>query len=415
MMQLSFEKLVDFYRLINFDDNSRQGVLTVIHDEAVGLVGEVLSIDADETGLQILNGDINNLQVGSSLELEVGDPRISLGIVATNIDDFLRAPKARIKEPHQYFVINENFYISDENIPELIVRYRTVLKVLSLFREAAAYLDETSGSLIYIHDGKYEIPVQYNASILIKMDMISAGKLLDLFDINAHKDQKLTILAKSIQSTCNSARPKERFTLLLEHLPDLLKSFTDGYRLFVADFSYEKIVNQIEVAKLEEIGKIHKTFSDIQNQILGIPVATIIVATQMKYATTVDYSFWVNTSVLIGCWIFAILGFFVLRNQLHTLNAIGTEIDRKKQQMLKDYKSIEDLITKSFPILEERLSTQRSAFYAVIAILGLGLIGTHIVYLILTGPAYIWLSSAYFSLHQFLANIVGYVTEVLGH
>ncbi|MCZ5662332.1 hypothetical protein O5623_28590 [Escherichia coli] len=61
-----------------------------------------------------------------------------------------------------------------------------------------------------------------------------------------------------------------------------MKVIKKGYKVFVSGFSYEKILDQLRVAKIEEMGKIHKVFSDIQNQILGIPVATIIVATQMK-------------------------------------------------------------------------------------------------------------------------------------
>jgi hypothetical protein len=224
------------------------------------------------------------------------------------------------------------------------------------------------------------------------MDVESISRLLESFENDTHRDQKLAILAKSVQTACNAAKPKERFGLLLEHLPELQKSFCEGYRLFVADFSYDKIVNQLEVAKLEEIGKIHKTFADIQNQILGIPVATIVVATQMKAASTVGYEFWVNTAVLVGCWVFAILSFFVLRNQLHTLNAIRDEIARKKQQMIIDYKPVEDLITQSFPFLETRLNTQRRAFYVVNFILVVGLILSHVVYFFLTDPVRIWIS-----------------------
>lgn len=176
----------------------------------------------------------------------------------------------------------------------------------------------------------------------------------------------------------------------MEHLAELLNSFSEGYRLFVADFSYDKIVNQLEVAKLEEIGKIHKTFADVQNQILGIPVATIVVATQMKAAKYIGYEFWVNTAVLIGCWVFTVLSIFVLRNQLHTLSAIGSEISRKKQQMIKDYKAVEDLITKSFPLLEARLKSQQRAFRVVDAILVAGLILSHVVYFVLTKPVQDW-------------------------
>ena len=106
--------------------------------------------------------------------------------------------------------------------------------------------------------------------------------------------------------------------------------------------------------------------------------------------------------MLVGCWVFAILSVFVLRNQLHTLTAIGNEIARKKQQMLKDYKSVEDLITKSFPFLEARLSTQRLAFYVVDFVLVVGLILSHIVYFNLTNPAQMWLSSFISSICTFM-------------
>ena len=291
MSQAKFDKLVALYRAIIFKINSREGTLVIANNEQRDLVNELLSADNDEYGLKILQGNVDDLQVGEPIELEVSDPKISLGIVATDIDDLLVAPKARIREPARYFIIKENFCVSDLSVPDSIVRYRNILKVVALFKQAAAYLDEDSIELIFINEGKYEVPIQFNATDIPKVDSDCIYRLLESFENDTHKNQKLSILAKSIYSVCNSAVPKKRFSHLIEHLPELLKSFSEGYRLFVADFSYDKIVNQLEVAKLEEIGKIHKTFSDIQNQILGIPVATIVVATQMKTASQVGYEF----------------------------------------------------------------------------------------------------------------------------
>lgn len=390
MSQAKFEQLVALYCAIDFKTNSRQGTFTIANDEQRDLVASILSADNDEYGLRILQGNADALRAGETVELEVNDPKISIGIVATDLDDLLVAPKARIREPIRYFVISDKFCNSDQTVPDSIECYRNLIKLIALLKQAAAYLDEETGELVFIHDGKYELPIQFSAAELQQMDIGCISRLLESFENDTHRDQKLAILAKSVQFVCNTAKSKERFGLLLEHLPELLKSFSEGYRLFVADFSYDKIVSQLEVAKLEEIGKIHKTFSDIQNQILGIPVATIVVATQMKAAITVGYEFWVNTAILVGCWIFAILSIFVLRNQLHTLNAIGAEIARKKEQMRREYKSVEDLISKSFPLLEARLRAQRYAFYTVDLILVIGLILSHIVYLFLTDPARIW-------------------------
>lgn len=389
---MQFNHLIAVYRAINFGADPRRGALTIADEQQRDLLVALLADGGDEFGLRIQSGDIDALQIGDTIELEVNDPRIGLGIVATDLDDLLSSPKAYIHEPARYFVLGEGFAYADTNIPEGVRRYRQVLALVDLLRQAAAYLDEETAELIFIDAGKFELLVRYDSGDLQKIDPLSIQRLLESFGEDTHRKQKLAILGKSVQSVCGTAKPKERFSVLLEQLPELLKSFSEGYRLFVADFSYDKIVDQLEVAKLEEIGKIHKTFSDVQNQILGIPVATVIVATQMKMATAMGYEFWVNTAVLIGVWVFAVLSFFVLRNQLHTLTAIGQEIERKKQQMLQDYKSVSDLITKSFPFLEKRLRAQKIAFYSVNVVLCVGLVLAHVVYFVLTHPSRDWLT-----------------------
>lgn len=90
-------------------------------------------------------------------------------------------------------------------------------------------------------------------------------------------------------------------------MSEFYSKYVDGYRLFVSNFSYDKVISELELAKVEYTGKIHKAFTDIQNQILGIPVATVVVATQMKSAPQIGYEFWVNIAVLTGCWIFVML------------------------------------------------------------------------------------------------------------
>lgn len=403
MSQAKFDKLIALCRAIDFQNNSRKGRLTIADDQQCLLLAEMLSSDSDEYGLTIVQGNADSLNVGDIVELDVNDPKISIGIIATDLEDLLIAPKARIREPVRYYVISDKFSKTDTIIPHSIECYRSVINLVELLKQAAAYLDEDAGELIFVHEGKYKLPIEYVASDVLQIDIVSIFRLLESFENDTHKDQKLAILAKSVQTVCNAAKPKERFSILLEHLAELLKSFSEGYRLFVADFSYDKIVNQLEVAKLEEIGKIHKTFTDVQNQILGIPVATIVVATQMKAANDIGYEFWVNTAVLIGCWVFSVLSIFVLHNQLHTLMAIGSEISRKKQQMIKDYKAVEDLITKSFPLLEARLESQQRAFRVVDAILVVGLILSHVVYFLLTKPVRDW-SLEFFSRVLILFN-----------
>jgi len=382
-----FEKLVTLCRNIQFRENSRLGTLRISDTAQLDLLNLLLE-DGDDFGLCINSGSPS---IGETVELNVGNPKIAVGIIATNLDDLLIAPKAKFREPQRYFTIDSKFSRSDEIIPSSIIRYRQVLKLIGLIKDVSAYLDEESGEFIFIDDGKFSLPIRYSGEQVQQANITVINQLLEGFNNDTHREQKLAILSKSVHTICGAANPNARFEVLLAHLTDLQKSFSEGYRLFVADFSYDKIIDQLETAKLEEIGKIHKTFSDIQNQILGIPVATVIVATQMKKATDISYEFWVNSAVLIGCWVFVILSILILKNQQHTLRAIGEEIERKKTQMLTEYSSVADLITQSFPFLEQRLKVQKIAFCIVDIILIIGFILAHVVYFMITVPSKEWL------------------------
>ena len=405
MSEQRFNNLVALYRALTFRENTRTGSLTIVDDAQLAIILQLVQ-ELDDYGLRVTQGDVDHLQVGQTIEFETSVPKLSMGIIAVDVNDLLIAPKARIKEPIRYFIVKDNFCKSEDVTPDIIKRYHLTIKLIDLLRRSAAYLDEEAGELIFIDQGKFELPILYTETDLLNIDLDIATNLITTFASDIHVEQKLAILAKSVRSVCGAEKPRQRFSMILEHLPELYKSVSEGYRLFVADFSYDKVVNQLEVAKLEEIGKIHKTFSDIQNQILGIPVATIIVATQMKNASTVGYEFWVNTAVLIGCWIFVILSAFVLRNQLHTLSAIENEITRKKIQMINQYKAVEDLITQSFPFLEERLKTQRRAFLTVFTVLFVGLVLSHVVYFSITEPAAIWVSDFASKTHSILNTLL---------
>ena len=131
-------------------------------------------------------------------------------------------------------------------------------------------------------------------------------------------------------------------------------------------------------------------FADIQNQLLGIPVATIIVATQMKDVKALGYEFWVNTSVLVGCWVFSVLMIFLLHNQSHTLAVLRDEIDRQKRQLKKEYSAVADLFADTFRYLSKRAFTQRVILWIIDGFVVLGLVLSHAVYLKLTPPARDW-------------------------
>jgi hypothetical protein len=117
-------------------------------------------------------------------------------------------------------------------------------------------------------------------------------------------------------------------------------------------------------------------------------VATIVVATQMKDAKAVGYEFWVNTAVLVGCWVFAVLMVLLLRNQGHTLDVLRDEIARQKRQLEREYAAVAASFADTFAYLTKRAKTQRLVLKSIDGIVIVGLLLSHIVYFKLTPPAW---------------------------
>jgi hypothetical protein len=189
----------------------------------------------------------------------------------------------------------------------------------------------------------------------------------------------------------------ERFGHFLRGLPEIHERFDRGYRLFAAGFSYEKLRDQVEAARIEYTGKMHKVFSDIQNQLLGIPVATVIVATQMKPHSQVASEFWISVAVLLGSFVFALLVHLLLRNQRHTLEVVGLEIARQRKELEKQPQGVAANLLPTFELLERRYRTQMRILQAIDWVVLAGVALSVFFFYQLSGPARQWVDESIFA------------------
>lgn len=378
MSNAKFELLLSLYRDATFV-RGREARLSITTDDLQTNLTKCLA-DLDEFAVSVINGDPDQVRLGGAYVLEFRTPRIGIGLFLDNFPSLLMDPRNRVIEPRRYFLIDGKFANGDENIPAEVVAYRQALSLVENLRKAAAYLDPDSGTLVFVHEGKFEMPVIYEATDIARMDQEALKKFLAFVGEDTHSEQKLGILEAAIRDLVGNIKNQERFAFLLTHLPELVAKINESYRLFASSFSYEKIRDQLESVKIEYTAKIHKAFTDIQTQILSIPVATIIVASQMKDPTKAGYEYWVNLSILIGCWIFALLVGFSLWNQINTLTVLATEIKRQKEQIQKDYKDIAGRFTDVFEFLDCRLLQQKIALGSVGIVLAIGLVLSHFVY-----------------------------------
>lgn len=378
MSNIRFADLVKIYQAAQFGQDEI-ATITIADQQTLDALKIALQEEnLDDSGISVTRGDPDDLGIGKTVQLHISAPRIGLGRLARNLADFLTTG-VLIAEPKRYYLIEERFASSDINVPESVERYRKLLKFIDLLKECADYVDTAANELIFIKDGKFSIPVVIAASQIASADLAQIDKILSHFTDDTHKAQKLAILTNAVLSITQITAIRKRFSTLVLEISELSSKFSDGYKIFIADFSYDKIRDKFEEAKLENSGKLHKIFSDIQNQLLTIPVATVIVATQMK--GTGDQAAAIgNTALLIGVWIFAVLFSILWFNQLRTLLTLESEIRRQEKVLKEDYESVGSMFNDMFAPLYKRIRNQKILLGLISFLVIAGLVASHYFY-----------------------------------
>ncbi|TPI51584.1 hypothetical protein FJ417_27910 [Mesorhizobium sp. B3-1-7] len=315
--------------------------------------------------------DLAKVKVGDTIQCRVGSPRLSLGVLADDWDTFLSAPDARIREPNAYFIKEDESYKDMAPPSPRVANYRSMLDFIKLLANAALFLDVERQTLVYFKDKKVEIPIRFSAANLSLLDGNSLNALREALDGKVHSEQRLAIFSDAILTLATSQAMDNRFLYLTRNVDELSRRVTDGYRLFASSFSYTKIRGDVEAAQSDYIGRIHKTFVDIQSQLLGLPVATVVVATQLKDVSGCGVAAWANFAVIGGAWLFALLLIGSCINQWFTLAAIKSDLKRQRLKLTRDFYEISAQFNDIFDGLARRISW----YIAVLTVIGCVAIG----------------------------------------
>lgn len=382
MTSITFADLVEIYRATRFDKPDG-GVLTITSENMASTL-KAMEVDDVYNDAQITIDGYAEPKVGAEVRISVGQPNAStMGLLVATFDDLFLSPRAFIAEPERYYVRERGYASGDQPIPEILMRYRAVLDVLPILRESASLVDDTQRQLVFLGKEKVIVPIKFTEKDL-KGDVVEkAERLTRLFAVDIHIDEKRTILQTTLIEMVASLRAETRFGFLIRNLERLADEVEKGYRLFISSFSYSKIRNDVETARLEFVGKIHKTIVDIQGQLLGIPVATIVVVSQLKKPVGCDVTFWTNLGVLVGAWVFVCMLAIAGLNQWKTLQVIYNEVERQKTRLNDDFASVANQFGDVFDDLDKRIRWHKNALITIGIVLSFGALATTIAFLTL--------------------------------
>jgi hypothetical protein len=302
--------------------------------------------------------------VGDSVEIELPVPRSANSFFANSWQELLDHHSFRFAAPKEFFVAQENYYSDDASTTVSSKRYNSILSLISVLKQTADYVDSTMDGLklIFLTNGKFELPINYQ--YVSFRDTPGCAELASNFE-NAstkHLEQRKAIVKIVLSEMLSGVASSARFKDLLERFPEFIKRVKDNYELYIAEFSFEKILEDIEAHKLDYTIKLNKVFSDIQSQLLAIPAALILVGSQLVNEGALS---WKNVLIIVGVFIYSVLMNLLIRNQRNSLLAIGSEIRKQEEYLLKRHVALKGGFDQAFSALNSRFAQQQRLIWIV--------------------------------------------------
>lgn len=274
-----------------------------------------------------------------------------------SLDALLAAAARRIQPPARFYLADLRYShpAVDADIPVAVARYQQAARLFRALQGVADHETKVgnSSSLIFLQQQKLEITAGYQATDLAELPQLDDFES-DFIESTTHKQQKATIL-RSVLFELFGSQAKISFASVLANFKQLVDQVVSSYQLYVSEFSFQKVKAEIEKEKLEFTTKLNKVFADIQNQLLAVPAALILIGGQMENGGA-----WSIKNLLIwsGAMVFALLMNLLINNQRHTLRAIKLEIDQQWDLIQGKHKTVADQFKSNYRQLDDRYQHQ---------------------------------------------------------
>lgn len=269
---------------------------------------------------------------------------------------------SNLEKVPQKFTLQDLAYTYPSNagevVPVAVERYLDCTRFLSLLKSMADLASDASQRMVFLqrHDEKLTISIEYSEGDLVSLPDLNEFAATYV-ETDHHKDQKRTIVRSALIDLFKGKK-QVAFVDLLRQFNDFMDRVRSSYAMYVAEFSFEKIKAEVEKDNLDSAVKLQKTVSDIQNQLLAIPLTLLFASGQM----TTESSFSIKNFIIwIGCLVFGCITLVLISNQRHTVKAVKREVEMRKAKVDSLPVDTRDRFSASFSELNVRVDYQDSS------------------------------------------------------
>ena len=269
---------------------------------------------------------------------------------------------ARRRQAPKLFTVRDLNYTHGRSasVPGVVTQYLDAVRLWQLFDRVADHGTGQGHSLYFIKtfESKIELRCEYSAIDLCQLDGLDEFAK-NYFESDHHRDQKRTIIRNALLELFKG-QLVVRFSEVLPGFKDFSERVRSAYVLYTTDFSFEKLRSEIDKQNLEDMLRLNKTFSEIQNQLLAIPAAMLLVGANVKADNLA-----VNIATAVGVSIFIWIMWKLIRNQRNSVTAIGNEIELRQNKIKEQPADISEKLLLRFSELNDRVKHQHTVLNGI--------------------------------------------------
>lgn len=327
------------------------------------LTPEILTVlrDLDSDGSYILPSNFDErTAIGLPLQIrDVAIPRLCDMFFAETWEIFLDHHDFRFSKPNAYFVLETDFYSKDDSDDTYNQHYLEIVALIQLLRDVSDADHYPAGqlTLLFLLKEKLELSIAYGVVDLRGLPELESWRTEFLID-DPHAEQRKSILKTALSELLKNIPAEQRFKHLLKVFDELIKRVRENFQLYVIGFSFEKVREEVESNRLEYTLKLNKVFSEIQNQLLAVPAALLLIGSQMDEKLGLALKNW---ALLIGAFIFTGFMNMLLKNQHHSLDAINLEIAELKHKLEFEHAALAEKLMPAYNELDKRYLQQQKS------------------------------------------------------
>lgn len=286
----------------------------------------------------------------------------------SNFDKLLLNSSERRIIPFSNFYIRDikQAYFIDEEPKGEIKKYIKIINLYDFLKSNADHINENpiAYGLVFLDKKKLIITDEYEANDLI--ELWNLDDIISKFSNDVLNPKEKKHIFKKALVGYFGGTSEVKLSDVINQFDKICDYINDELDLYMSNFSYETVKKEVEKDKVDFTVRLNKVFSDIQSQLIGVPVSVILAGANLNLIKSNQTSsiliFSVdakNFIIFAGILFYAFTLTILIRNQQNTLAALKDEIDSHRKLLEAKHKAIADKFKGSFEQINNRYEHQK--------------------------------------------------------